>query len=93
MPEAKELDARPDKRIITHSPYSEGARQMAWKHLHHLAPARKVVMGSKTYADDFAQSKVCLAALDRVGASVSYGRSALTACALTALQAGGRVLF
>ena len=63
VPEAKELDARPDKRIITHSPYSEGARQMAWKHLRHLAPAYKVVMGSKTYADDFAQSKVCLAAL------------------------------
>ena len=36
VPEAKELDARPDKRIIAHSPYSEGARQMAWKHLRRL---------------------------------------------------------
>mmetsp|Transcript_9874 Transcript_9874/g.30245 ORF Transcript_9874/g.30245 Transcript_9874/m.30245 type:complete len:337 (-) Transcript_9874:10-1020(-) len=42
--------------------YSEGARQLAWRHLRHL-PGHKIMHRSATYVTDWSQSRVCLAAL------------------------------
>ena len=61
VPNHLEVDKLSDKRL-SHEPYSEGARQLAWKHLRNQ-PNNKIVLSSKTYLRDYTESKICLAAL------------------------------
>ena len=61
VPNHLEVDKLSDKRL-SHEPYSEGARQLAWKHLRNQ-PNTKIVLSSKTYLRDYTESKTCLAAL------------------------------
>lgn len=63
VPEADAIAAgnRSDSRLLAH-PYSEGARQMAWKYLR-MVQGYKIVQRSSRYAEDFTDSQVCLAAL------------------------------
>lgn len=53
------FDARTDADLGAEA-YSEGVRQLVWKHLRSAAGFR-VVPRSATYADDWADAKVCLA--------------------------------
>jgi len=61
VPESGEpgFDARDDKRLADEA-YSEGVRQLVWKHVRR-APGFKVVARSPTYMADWGESKFCLA--------------------------------
>jgi len=53
------FDSRSDDDLGTEA-YSEGVRQLVWKHLR-KTPGFKVVSSSRTYVDDWLNSRVCLA--------------------------------
>jgi len=61
VPEHDKVDERRDALLLRHA-YSEGARQLAWKHLR-STPHFRIVLRSKTYAHDYLDARVCLAAL------------------------------
>ncbi len=61
VPDARDVDGRTDASLSDEA-YSEGVRQLVWKHLRRVDGYR-IVSRSRSYATDWSDSAVCLAPL------------------------------